>query len=452
MIPRHLVRLLLSLALLSAARAGESDALALAERALPGLGPILESAARQSPRMVSRALDLEIAENNRRAARAGLLPSVGAQGRQVESRDDRADQPTTLSASKVYYDVSLTQPIFHWGERRNGARIGEIQQQIAQGNFREAYRGLAQEVRQRYLSLVVQKRALARARDYVAFTAQQVRLAEERLAKKVISGLEIYPVRVAAEQAEIALERAEFDFETAKASFARLTGARALQDAEIPDAIPALSHQPGPVDRLLAGFLAAAQPPTPEALTLALNREIEELNYRNNKTRLRPKFNLVAGANQDEQSYTLNTAQRYRLNSVYAGVSVNWTLFDGFSSQMAVRNSLARLRQLELDREEMVHRLGQQAQGQAKQIYFSARSMVIADRGLVSAEGNLKSKQEEFARGAVSESDVSLAGLQLHDARIAAFNARADYLQRVGDFLGTLAADPAVSHADANLR
>lgn len=443
--PRLSASLALSLVLfppfLGAAPAG----LPLPEQSLPALAPILETSSRQSPRMVARAIDLEIAENNRIAARANLLPIAGLNFRQVKARDDRADQPTTLSASKTYYDASITQPLFHWGERRNLARMGEIQQRIAEGNHREAFRGLAQEIRHRYLALIVQKRALTRARDYAAYCDQQVRLAEERLAKKVISGREFYPIREAAELAEIALERADFDLGSALTAFGRLTGGAAPAAAEIPEEVPALVHDADALDRLLAGFLAAPESPAPEAVNLARTREWEELNYRNQKTRLRPKVSMVAGANQDEQSYTLNTAQRYRLNSLYAGVTVSWTIFDGFASQSAVRNALARLRQLELDRQELAHRLGQQAQTQAKQVYFSARTMTIADRGLVSAQGSLAAKREEFARGSLAESDVELAAIYLQDARIAAFNARIDYFLRVGEFLGTIAADPVVA-------
>ncbi len=448
LIPRRALLLPLSLVLAAAALAADTGAVPLPERVLPGLGPILSDASRQSPRMLSRAIDLEIAENNRLAARSNILPSVGLNFRQVEARDDRADQPKTLSASKTYYDASITQPLFHWGERRNLARVGEIQQQIARGNHREAYRGLALEIRHRYLILIAQKRLVARGRDYVAYTAQQVRLAEERLAKKVISEMEFFPVRLAADQAQIGLERAEFDFASSRAAFGRLVGGAVPAPESIPDDIPELPYDAALFDRLLAGFLADDIPDSIEAVNLGLVRDIEDLNLRNQRTRLRPKVSLVAGANQDEQSYTLNTAQKYKLNSLYAGVTVSWTIFDGFAAQAAVRNSLARLRQLEIDRGELAHRLGQQAQTQAKQVYFSARAMAIADRAYVSAQGGLRARQADFARGAVSESDVALAGIQVHDTRIAAFNARTDFLLRVGEFLGTVGGDPVLAALD----
>jgi outer membrane protein TolC len=196
---------------------------------------------------------------------------------------------------------------------------------------------------------------------------------------------------------------------------------------------------------LLAGYLAQKDLPSADAVAARYNRQVAELSLQNEKTRLRPKFSLTAGANQDEQAYTVNAAQKYRVNSLYAGVTVSWTIFDGFAAQAAKRSALARLRQSELDTEEIYHRLGQQAQQQAKQVNFSARAMAISDRALHSAEGNLRTKTSEFQRGIISETDVALARIGLLDARVAAFNTRSDFLWRVTDFLGTLAQDPALA-------
>ncbi|MBA4135802.1 MAG: hypothetical protein C0518_00635 [Opitutus sp.] len=419
--------------------------LALPERAIPALDPILKRAAEQSPRMVSRALDLEMAENNRIQARAGLLPTVNASYRLSRSRDDRADLLEPTDATKTYYDVSVTQPLFHWGERRNSARIGEIQQLIAEGNYREGYRQLVQELRQKYVALTVQKTQRERARAFLGLAQQQLALAEERLTKKVISEVEIYPIRLNAEQAQIGVERAEYDFESAKHTFARLAGMNALTDAQIPDAVPPVAYTRAPVNALLSAFLAQKNIPSVEAANLRHMLEIEALNVKNQQTRLRPKAGAVLGLNQDEQSYSLNTAQKYRVTSMYAGVQINWTIFDGFAAQAGTRSALARRRQIETDYAQVLDRLGQQAQSLAKQMDFAARAMSIADRGLASGEGNLRTKQGEFQRGSASETDVAQAGIQLLDARIGAYVARLDYLTKVGEFLGTLNEDPVVA-------
>lgn len=427
--------------------AATTNDIPLAERVMPALDPILRSAAQQSPRMISRSLDLEIAEQNRILARAGLLPNAGGSYRYLRASDDRADPGLTsrLDSTKVYYDFSINQPLYHWGERRNTARIGEIQKQIAEGNYREGYRLLAQEIRLKYLTLIVQKTQLLRARTYLKFAQQQLQFAEDRLAKKVISDLEIYPVRLNVEQGQITLERTELDYESSKHTFARLAGIGEITDAQIPDALPVLSYPEQSFQHLLADFLAQKEYPAVEAANLRKLIEIERLNVQNQKTRLRPKFGLVAGISQDQQSYSLNTTQIYRVQSINGGLTMNWTIFDGFAARAGKRISLARQRQLEGDYAELNDRLARLAQSQLKQINFAARSMAISDRGLTSGEGNLRAKTEEFRRGVVSEADVSVAELHLLDARINGYSSRIDYLSKVGDFLGTLNEDPVVA-------
>lgn len=434
------------LILTSGSWAAVNSDVVLPEKVVSGLDGILKSAVEQSPRMLNRALDLQIAEDDRLAARAGLLPNLSTSFRYNEARDERADIAGRLSVKKTYYDVAFVQPVFFWGERRNSARMGEIREKIVQGQYRDGYRLLVQELRSQYLQLIVRKVTVARARFNQQFAKDQLAIGEERLAKKVISGAEIFPLRLNSERADIDLERTIFEYENAKTTFARLAGMATLTDAAIPDTVPTVTYGAPVFDRLLAEFLAQKEFPTAEAFSLRNQLEIQNLDYLNQKTRLRPKFSFLAGTNQDEQSYSLNSAQKFRVNSIYAGVQVTWAIFDGFASPAFTRIALARRRQLENDYRELTERLAQQAQSQARMVYFSARNMSITDRFLVAGEGNLTSKKDEFKRGSIAEADVSLAQLALFDAQLGAFNARADYLLKVGDFLGTLAEDPVLQN------
>lgn len=412
------------------------------EQLFPQLDGILTQAIAQSPRMISRAIELEIAEEGRIAARASLLPSAGGYYSFTQAKDDRGDGNGRYDVAKLAYNFSINQPLYHWGERKNQARMGEIRQVIAQGGYRDGYRLLAQEVRSQYLRLIVNKLIAQKSAFYADHTSKLLRQAEERLAKKVISEAQIFSIRLDAERAQISLERTNFEVENQKASFARLTGLPALSDAEIPDMIPAIADQSEPVQRLLAGYLAQKDPLTAEAETFRNTLLIEELNLKNQKVRLMPKFNLVLGASQDEQSYTIDVAQTYLVNSYYAGVSLNWTIFDGFSAGAGVRTARARVRQLQIDYRNLTASLAQQAQSQAKMATFSARYASINDRLLVSSEGNLRAKNEDFNRGVSAEEDVSVAKLGFYDAQINAYTSRADYFNQLCAFLGTVMEDP----------
>jgi outer membrane protein TolC len=440
--------LLLAVGLVGSGSILPAAPVALPEDFYPELKVLLADATRQSPRMVSRTIDLELAEQDRISARAGLLPSLGGSYTREEARDKREDLPNLprFDATKTYYNISVSQPLYYWGERRNNARLGEIRQQITVGNYREAYRNLAQEIRSQYLGLVVKKAYLARARFNLQYTKDLLAVAEDRLAKKVIAGPEIFAFRLNAERAEIEAERAEFDYNSAREAFGRLTGRAAPSDASIPAEVPAVPNSGDALEKMLAVFLVADDLPTTEAANMRHSLKIEDLNLANARTRLKPKVSLSAGVRQDQQSYTINTSQRTGVNSQFISVSVYWTIFDGFSSQAAVRSSLLRKRQLENDYKVATERLLASAQSQVRHLDYARRYKGINERFLDSAQSTLKSKREEFARGVISETDVSAAELGFMDARITAFNSRIDYLLKSGDFLGTVAQDPVLEN------
>jgi len=451
-----ILRLFAALPLFAAAlMAAPASDVVLPEQVFPQLDGILKKAVQQSPRMLSRALDLEVAENNRIAARAGMLPSISASYSYYKSKDKLSylypgsvpANITSYSPTKTPYSASLSQPLYHWGALRNTARIGEIQQNIAQGQYRTAYRLLAQTLRGEYLRLILLKLTAKRASFYQDTSANELKQQEERLTKKVISDAEIFGVRINAERAQIAAERADFDLQNARNAFARLAGlGTTFTDNDIPDSIPEAAYGPNGLNQLLAGFLTQKDPVSAEATALRQQLEVENFTYEINRKRLWPKANFSMGISQSEEANYYGTGAKYLVASQYAGVSINWTIFDGFAAGASVRNSLARRRQLENDYRQLTEELGQTAQTQVKLVGFSARSMSITDRLLVSGEGNVRAKNEEFGRGVRSEAEVSQAKLSLYDAQINAYSARRDYLLSVGDFLGTVMEDPVLAN------
>ena len=191
-------------------------------------------------------------------------------------------------------------------------------------------------------------------------------------------------------------------------------------------------------------------PVNDDAFNFRQQLEVADLNYKIAKTRLLPKVNANFGLSQDEQTnFQGRNGERYSYSSRYAGVSINWNIFDGFAAGANTRNALIRRRQLESDYHTLTEQLAQDAQTAVKQINFSARTMAIADRALKANVSYLGSMTEDFHRGVKSQEDVSQVQLTVYDAEIGAGNARTDYLLRIGEFLGTLNEDPIVANLPA---
>ncbi len=395
--------------------------------------------------MLARNLDLMVAEGDLLQARSGLYPSVNGFYQISNTRDQRQDLPNaTLVTDKTYYNLSLTQPVFHWNERRNNARIGALRKKIADEQYAEAYQILAQEIRSTYLQLIIKKNHVANTRNAMNLADSALALAQDKLAKKVTTEALVSQTQIENDQAHLGLDYAELEFAQLKQTFASLTGQPAPQDAAIPDEIYNLPSSQDEIARILAGFLAQKEPETRTASIMRKQVEVEDLNYRNSRKRLLPKFNFVAGMNQDEQSYTANLAAKYGIQSKFVGLQTTWNIFDGFATRGAIKSSLARKRQMEQNYQLFTESIGRDAQNAAKQADLAYRQMQINDRVMISSLNFLQYRQDDFKRGLASESDVAGAEATYKATFANAITSRYNYLMRVTEFVALLGQDPAV--------
>jgi len=426
-----------------------SDAPVMPEDVFPQLRQVLADVATQSPRMVAQNLNLLIADGNLIQAKSGMYPSLGGYYTASNASDKREDLPgVTLETEKVNYSFTINQPLFHWGERRNNAKIGEINRQIAAENYNEAYRLLVQEVRSAYLTMVGRKVLLANTAFHKKLAEEELALAESRLAKKEISEGAIFQTRINADQARLGLETAEWEYSMAIRNFATLTGQPPLDNSAVPDSIPGLAGSKAAVDRLLSRFLAQGEPPTATGRILQKQIQVDNLSYKNQKTRLRPKLSLVAGISQEEQSYTMNVAQKYGLQSQYAGLTVSWSIFDGFATKGAVSSALARKRLTEHSLKDYSARIAVDAQQAARMVDLAEKQLTISERLLNNAGNFLEYTKADFTRGQASETEVGRAQAGYSSMLASTIGARSTYLHRVSEFVSLIGADatlPAVA-------
>jgi outer membrane protein TolC len=400
--------------------------------------------------MVARNAENAAAEGNRVMMRAGQLPSVSGYFNYYPwDRQVRADLPEPTTSTKLAYNLSLYQPLYHWGALQNNTRIGELQLRMAEGQTAEGYRILVQEIRALYLQLIIKKATLGKARLGLKMAEDTYAVSQTKLEKRVISDADMFVPTVNRDKGRLANDQAVEDFESSKAIFAKLCGAPVLSDDQIPDDIPELNSPAPDFTPLATSFTSQKELNSYTLRNMSDQIEVEKLTFENLNTRLRPKLNMVLGTSQDQQSYTTNIANKYEVRDYFAGVQVSWTLFDGFATQGAKTSSLARRRQLEQSYQDASANLSEQARRQLRLIGFARRGMDINDRLLLSATGAARDKKAAAARGLASDNEVNTYELNYHEMRINALAARSDYLMKNADFLSTLLEDPALSNLPA---
>lgn len=428
-------------------QSNQSSPLPLPETYFPALKSILSTAVSQSPRMVARNAENASAEGNRIVQRAGQLPSLTAWVQYYPwDWQDRRDLVNTTTATKLNYNLTFSQPIYHWGSLQNNTRIGELQLRMTQGQTADGYRILVQEIRSQYLSLIIKKAALARAHLSRQMAEDNFAVSQTKLEKKVISPADMFMPTLSRDQSLLVEDRVAEDYANAKSVFAKLCGMPVLSDDQIPDEIPDVSDPAPALEPILTAYTSQKDPDSFSLRYLGDQIAVEKLTYENINARLRPNLNFVAGTSLDQQSYTTNIAQKYAVTDYFLGVQVNWSIFDGMATSGAKASSLARRRQLEQSYKSMSADLADAARSQYKQIGFSRRAMELSNRLLVGSTGALREKKADAARGLASETDVNTFQLQLQDTQINAYVSRSDYLMKSGDFLSTTLQDPALAN------
>lgn len=425
--------------------AAEPPELVLPEDVHPELKRILDCALAQSPRMLIHAAQLAAAEGDATVARSVLLPSASVYGQFNEQRETRRDLPGTQDSEKTYYNAGVSQPVFHWGALRKSARIGELRLKIESGNFADAYRLLVNEIRSQYLQLIIKRQMLARARNAVELARENHRIAKERYAAKAISAGELAAAKLGVTQAELSADRTEEDYTYSKSALERLAGCGPIRDGALDQSVAKVVTADDTVHHLEAEFLGQPEPDSYILRNLKRQAQIEGLNYDIARVRLRPKLNLVLGASQDEVSYTANVGQRYGVQSLYAGLQVNWSIFDGFATRGTKASARARQRLYELSYRQTSDQLKAQVQHAAKQLGFAGRQLKLSEDSLASAESSVTTLKEQLGRGEVSAYDVKVTEAALLDAQVAASNARYDYFMRMAEFLSLIQKDPALN-------
>ncbi len=434
------------------------SSLAVPEDYFPGLKSLLETALQQSPRMIARNADEVIAQTYRNEVRAGQLPNIGGYASYYPyARERRGEAPDPIlvgNNEKVSYNFSLNQPVFHWGALRNNTRIAELRQKMAEEGTADAYRLLVEQIRAQYLTLVVTKTALERARFSQRVADEALALARSRRERGVIAEADLFTPTITAEQARLWTDRVEFDYENNRVLLGKLCGLPAVPDDQIPAEIPNVTPNSAEIDRMVSTFTGQGDPDTYYMRNLRTGIEIEELNYKIATTRLKPKINAQAGVSQDEQTFAFANAQtsKYKIQTTYAGVSINWNIFDSFATRNAKIASLTRRRELERAYKEQVGDLLLAVQNQKRQLEFSARALAIAEKLLTSSEGGVRVAEEDLSRGVGSQTSVDSARLHLYTRQIEAFQARNDYLLKLSGLLSTTLNDPALNLLPAKYR
>jgi outer membrane protein TolC len=438
---------------LGASRLAAADPLPtpMPEQLLPELKVILEQAMQQSPQMVLRNIDLATSEANYLLTRSAMLPGVSASASyNISGAAVSSDTNVSSTASGLYYSLNFSQSVFRWGTLKAQTDAARIQQDISRKNYAEAYRSLALSLRSQYLLLMGKKVAWINTQFARQQLAAALALEEDKLRNGQTSENQVMQLRLQTEEVSLMVERAAEDLAMSKRFFIRQAGLAELADERIPTGIPALAFQPAAASAMLQKFLGHDWE---DNLNVQINRnlvKVADLNYKVAKYRLYPMVSIAAGISQSNSTNAApDSVSQVSVLSQYAGLSVGWSIFDGFATKGAKISALANKRIYERQLQTLTDQLMDQAMSQERQVGFAYRAMGLAQARAALSESALRTMEEDAQRGIVSRAAVTAALGAHNQARHALLNQQADFLSRWSEFVSTVGHDPVLQSLPA---
>jgi HAE1 family hydrophobic/amphiphilic exporter-1 len=279
--------------------------------------------------------------------RAAALPMLVATASVATSRDDATArlmnglQPPTTTSKAV--GVSLSQPLFTWGKIGAAVRAARSGIAIAEDQLDHFRQAAVRDVTEAFYDVLYSRELLTIARETLAQRQRQLAEAEQRLRLGTATDYDVLAARVALENQEPEVIRAEGQVIIARD---RLKLVLAEETADV-DAAGSLEAEPAPVPALSEAVgTALARRPDLRTLsrTVEVRRELVRIVNAGNK----PRLDLQAGAGYGWLEMGPDRVRGDGKNW-NAAVVLTFPFFDGLATQGRVRQAESDVAQARVD-------------------------------------------------------------------------------------------------------
>ncbi len=418
---------------------------ALPERALPEFDAFLKRSLREAPTMLMRRWETEQAEAHAMAARAPMLPSARAYvstGMIFEQRTDGGtDSDRTLAA--VLYNAGISQPVFHWGALAKNYEVAKLSHAISARNIEETRRLLAVDLRSRYFSLVTVTGSLESTRKQLEDLRRQLEHAKQQVTDGFAASATSSTIDVQITATEMSLQQLERSRDIYRRDLSRISGVPIDQLPAVVAELP----KPAELGAVVKGLSDGGDAALPSARLQNAEDTVraERLRYEIESTRLRPKLGVDFSVSQDNKNPDNNALGPKALITTWSAyATVNWQLFDGFSTKAAKRASLARLRVYEKDRDLVVHQEADERRSEVSHLQIVWRQLEQAEIGISGARSSIATIEKDVNAGWLPAQQLEIARQAERAALEAVNGARANFYLAVATYLSNRGLDPAV--------
>lgn len=409
------------------------------EDLIPELRDIIAAALESSETVGDLDLREAEARGRRTAYKSVTLPSFNARVSLRQERDDDAESDASFE-ERLVYNITLSQPIYHWGSLKSEKQIGDIQYEMQQVNADKSIENLVASIRKEYLSLIIAKQRFILNQMIWEQAKSKLEFHEQQVAAGAASEVSLLPYQISVDREEIDMLRGQANYERELAGLAQLVSIDLLQLEEmVTETVPDFEVLARDDLSSIESLFPYAVERNEDMKLLLLDIEMEKRRLLIEDNALRPKLNAEVGLSSN--ALDVDGTRREQAYSFY-GVSLNWRIFDGFRKKGRTLEVLSRLAAKERDRTSLESKLLTSYQSALRKLEIEQRALTIEERLLSSGERRRDWILENVEAGRMSSSEAEASERELLSSQINNQSARVRYLSALVDLAKVLNFDP----------
>ncbi len=444
-----LIRWLISIQILGliawspALRANEYGTLNTPEYLFPQLANIYAVANKKAPALLREIQKISEAEGMSYLFSSDRYPhlnfdiNAGYERREREKGEDSDE-------FRNFFNLSLNQPIYHWGGLVAREQVGEIDIHLAKEEYERFYQNLAQEIRVLYLSLILENISLRNAKLREEIICKNLDVLDEQRRQGVLSEDDYTLQYIQLQETLLEIQRNKNKGQRIVERLEYITGYKEVNLNQLPLEVPSPSLEKNLFGERLNDFINGGYKESPEFSLNAkkIQREKESLKFIESINRPLLNIHLTVQQVQD------NTASFNDVDTLiyFGGLRLTWNIFDGFATKGRKIVSMARIRLLEQEELGINNDLSREARKMATDLDLSFRSLELNEARYPFTLKFWDRDNQLWEDNKISELEYLESRLNFFNKQKDLYIARSNFLLNLSEFLSHVGQDPAMEY------
>ena len=412
----------------------EATSLLMPETHLPELKELLKSAELQAPQLIEQSIAEEEAQERLKQAKSAYYPRLDLNSnlgfREISYNTATVEDES--SAAITFY-ASITRPFYHWGAIESLIKQAKLDNNSEALHRELIMRQIKRSIRAEYLSLLINKENLLNLNLQKKIAESDLEQFASRSQLGRVSDIDADLSEVNLSQHIMNIDRALADQIRITNSFKRKTGYTGKLSLKDSIKISDLNQ--------IEGYVALQKNQPSNAWT-DQHGEVRRLQNRilreqeemiRIKSRQRPLINFAAHVSQDQRNVALQN--NVDALTYFMGLSVNWNIFDGFSTSASKRESLLRKNRYQVSLNNYKKEITAQAKHILEQIEFQVKLVRIELKRAELHAARYTSKYDESEDGRISSKQLQAHALDKSNADLNLIRAQSSLLLMLNDYL-----------------